>query len=324
MVVFVCSACGASLKKIQVERHSFKCRGCQYVTCLDCSKDFWGNDYANHNTCLTENEKYGGANYVAKEMKGQKKQESWIMQIQQNVAAVHNMNPELKSLFDRILRFDNIPRKKAKFFNFLKSNHCRNNYLMEEAWKFFEDVNKKSSQTSSDDGKPEVSESSSTEVSQTENKDPQRKSKKERKEERQRKQTKVQKVERRKRDVEGDEDEEKPKKKKKRRKVEEEETNQENEEPEEEEMEEEVDVNRKSGSFKWKKAISSILQDAPEEGMKMKKFKRKMLALYIESKGESSNRKSELEIDALIQKKLNMRSDKYVVLKDRVKLRSSN
>ena len=39
MVYFTCNACGASLKKNQVEKHYMnQCRSCEVLTCIDCQK----------------------------------------------------------------------------------------------------------------------------------------------------------------------------------------------------------------------------------------------------------------------------------------------
>ena len=40
MVFFTCSGCGESLKKNKVDAHLLRCRHFEYLTCIDCSKDF--------------------------------------------------------------------------------------------------------------------------------------------------------------------------------------------------------------------------------------------------------------------------------------------
>ena len=42
------------------ELFRFKCRNCETVSCMDCGKDFWGDDYVQHNKCISEQEKYQG------------------------------------------------------------------------------------------------------------------------------------------------------------------------------------------------------------------------------------------------------------------------
>ncbi|KAK7469790.1 hypothetical protein BaRGS_00036217 [Batillaria attramentaria] len=120
MVFFNCNACGESLKKNQVEKHYLtKCRRCEVLSCVDCGKEFWGDSYQTHTKCISEEEKYSGKNYVAKVNKGEAKQEQWIQKVQaaiQKAAA----NPQLKTVLKRLEEFPNVPRKKAKFENFLK------------------------------------------------------------------------------------------------------------------------------------------------------------------------------------------------------------
>ena len=53
MVVFICEVCNATLKKNQVDKHCFKCRSCQSVTCVDCSVTFWGNGIFNFSNACT-------------------------------------------------------------------------------------------------------------------------------------------------------------------------------------------------------------------------------------------------------------------------------
>ncbi len=63
MVFFVCAACQESIKKPKVEAHLAKCRSCWTLTCVDCSKDFHGEEYASHTSCVSEAQKYEGALY---------------------------------------------------------------------------------------------------------------------------------------------------------------------------------------------------------------------------------------------------------------------
>ncbi|RXG58354.1 Cell growth-regulating nucleolar protein [Armadillidium vulgare] len=76
MVFFTCNNCGECLKKNAVQNHTFRCRTSQGVSCMDCHKVF-GEDFVNHLSCVTEQEKYGGSGFVGKEAKNKKKQEQW-------------------------------------------------------------------------------------------------------------------------------------------------------------------------------------------------------------------------------------------------------
>ena len=82
MVFFICNTCGASLKKNQVEKHyQHECSNCQVLSCMDCGKDFHGDEYAAHTKCISEAQKYQGALYKGSSEgkgKGEKKQQDWI------------------------------------------------------------------------------------------------------------------------------------------------------------------------------------------------------------------------------------------------------
>lgn len=61
MVVLICEACGATLKKNQVDKHcETRCRNAWAFTCVECMHTFEGFDYKNHNQCMTEVQKYQG------------------------------------------------------------------------------------------------------------------------------------------------------------------------------------------------------------------------------------------------------------------------
>lgn len=68
MVFFTCEACGEALKKNQVEKHGYRCKSNAF-SCIDCQKVFDRDSYNEHIKCISEDQKYGGANYVAKENK---------------------------------------------------------------------------------------------------------------------------------------------------------------------------------------------------------------------------------------------------------------
>uniref|UniRef100_A0A0B6Z578 Uncharacterized protein n=2 Tax=Arion vulgaris TaxID=1028688 RepID=A0A0B6Z578_9EUPU len=134
MVVFNCNACGEALKKNQVEKHTLRCRSCEALSCVDCGKDFWGNDYQTHIKCITEDEKYCGKGYVPKVNKGEVKQEQWIEKVQ-NAIERSVSNPKLKGVLERLKDYPNIPRKKQKFENFLKNSLRVNSYpLITQVW----------------------------------------------------------------------------------------------------------------------------------------------------------------------------------------------
>uniref|UniRef100_A0A915JRF1 Zinc finger C2H2 LYAR-type domain-containing protein n=1 Tax=Romanomermis culicivorax TaxID=13658 RepID=A0A915JRF1_ROMCU len=100
MVFFTCAGCGESLKKCQVEKHRFRCRRSNHLTCIDCCKDFFDEDYQTHTKCISEDQKYGGANYVAKENKGEVKQEKWFETVQTAIDRLSKSDNRNKRTFD--------------------------------------------------------------------------------------------------------------------------------------------------------------------------------------------------------------------------------
>ena len=83
MVVFICNACGNSVKKSRVEKHyQTECPGCSVLSCIDCGKDFTGEEYQAHTSCISEAEKYQGKLFTesdrTKSNKGERKQQEWL------------------------------------------------------------------------------------------------------------------------------------------------------------------------------------------------------------------------------------------------------
>ncbi|XP_047497586.1 cell growth-regulating nucleolar protein-like [Penaeus chinensis] len=307
MVFFVCGSCGASLKKNQVEKHcAFRCRYVEYVSCMDCNKEFWGQEYANHFKCITEDQKYGGSNYVQKENKGEKKQEAWIAHVQEHVRITPNMDPNLQEILDRIIVFTNIPRKKTKFENFLANcMRIRDPQILERAWKVFDEAKKKEQmkKDSEGDNNKNTKEGKKRKVSDEKEND-------------------------KKNGEDGGGDLEEPKKKKKKKNKHQE--GEENEQANGTAMEETEAENGSTATgecpspFKWKTAITKCLQTAPEKGLKINKLKKMVFGEYYAVHGADGHVKSETELCSLLNKKLSNRTDKYVVVKDRVKLRSED
>ncbi|CAK5065689.1 unnamed protein product [Meloidogyne enterolobii] len=137
MVFFICDNCGESLKKNQVQKHSSKCKNGSF-SCMDCQVVFTINNYDHHIKCISEDEKYGGANYTAKINKGEVKQDSWVNQVRAAIKFVND--PQLKGLLRKIQGYTNIPRKESKFINFLQNSLNYKNYgLCKKAWEAIKD-----------------------------------------------------------------------------------------------------------------------------------------------------------------------------------------
>ena len=96
-----------------------QCRGCWMLSCMDCNMRFEGKSYLDHTTCVTEAQRYQGALYVHKENKGEVKQEAWSSTVQTKVAKA---SATLRPYAEKLIAYDNVPRKKAKFINFAKNS----------------------------------------------------------------------------------------------------------------------------------------------------------------------------------------------------------
>ncbi|XP_076992499.1 cell growth-regulating nucleolar protein [Tamandua tetradactyla] len=140
MVFFTCNACGESVKKVQVEKHVAICRNCECLSCIDCGKDFWGDDYKNHVKCISEDQKYGGKGYEGKTHKGDVKQQAWIQKITELIQRP-NVSPKVRELLEQIGGYDNIPRKKAKFQNWMKNSlKVHNESILDQVWNIFSEA----------------------------------------------------------------------------------------------------------------------------------------------------------------------------------------
>ncbi|CAH0721118.1 unnamed protein product, partial [Brenthis ino] len=138
MVVFTCGHCGESVQKPKVEKHYLtKCRNRNpNLSCMDCFKDFLGNDYEAHTKCITEEERYSGKGFTAKEKKGEKKQNAWVEMLQSVLDEQKNTSRNVLRIIETISKHNNTPRKKPKFINFVK-NVCgqkTNPKDIDQAW----------------------------------------------------------------------------------------------------------------------------------------------------------------------------------------------
>uniref|UniRef100_A0A8C1C6Q5 Cell growth-regulating nucleolar protein n=1 Tax=Cyprinus carpio carpio TaxID=630221 RepID=A0A8C1C6Q5_CYPCA len=348
MVVFTCNACGESLKKAQVEKHVLKCRACQVLSCIDCSKDFCGDDYKNHNKCISEDQKYGGKDFQAKANKGDVKQQQWIQRIQQAMEQ-SDIEPSVWKVLQMVSTHNNVPRKRAKFENWMKN--CLKIYtpcLLEKVWEICS--------TAADSNSNQTNQQTANKNKRDERKDKKNKRKtSDENSEEQNGENTDEKQRRRKRKREekeqnGQNADEKSNKKQKKRKQEafdskhristvltvcprdllftscvfdqSESLNPEGEEPENQESESNsADLLNSagfSGKFNWKGTIKAVLRDAPEDGLAVKKLRKKVLAAYHSFTGDS-NYRSEEELLSLFNRKIN-NNPKFKILKDRVRL----
>ncbi|XP_030752776.1 cell growth-regulating nucleolar protein [Sitophilus oryzae] len=148
MVVFTCNHCGETLHKPSVAKHyQFQCKNYKSITCVDCFKDFLDEEYVAHTKCITEDERYAakGAYQNGIVKKGEVKQESWLEMIKSISESEKNLRPSLKNLLNTISSYSNVPRKKVKFMNFIKSSSGGRVNIndIEEVWSLIEKYKEK-------------------------------------------------------------------------------------------------------------------------------------------------------------------------------------
>ncbi|KAM9814168.1 cell growth-regulating nucleolar protein [Neosynchiropus ocellatus] len=330
MVFFTCNGCGESLKKAQVDKHVSICRGCQVLSCIDCGKDFWGDDYKDHVKCISEDQKYGGKNYEAKANKGDVKQQQWIQRVNDAINKP-GLNPGLKNVLKQVSAYDNVPRKKSKFENWMRNSlKISNSGLHQQVWDIL---------NTATEGSPDAQKTAEAVVETSPigdekmvcNQPTEKKklNKRERKEARQQKNGKVAKVKAVTQDPEEDQPVQKKNKDRKRKRSAADDENEENEcngdagsikkaKADDLVADDSDDVPAApKGKFNWKGNIKAVLREAPDQELSLKKLRKKVLAAYYSYTSE--NFKSEEEILALFNKKIN-KNPKFRLLKEKVKL----
>jgi len=145
MVSFTCDRCGNGFRKNQVESHMYQC-GSNMVSCIDCSQNFNRNDFKTHIRCITESEKYESkSSYVQKANKGDVKQNAWFENVLSAVETFRG-SQRARDLLEKLTEFPNIPRKKAKFYNFMYNSfrsYGVHEGLLGEIWTVIESFDKK-------------------------------------------------------------------------------------------------------------------------------------------------------------------------------------
>ncbi|XP_011648219.1 cell growth-regulating nucleolar protein [Pogonomyrmex barbatus] len=151
MVVFTCNHCGDPLQKPKVAVHyQTVCRNIPFLTCVDCLKDFRNEEYISHTKCITEAERYGGKDYVPKSSvnKGERKQQEWINVINNLLNGTIVLSNAEQNFLNNLSKYENIPRKKSKFLNFVRSamGNRMNITVVESVWDKIENAHKQSQQ----------------------------------------------------------------------------------------------------------------------------------------------------------------------------------
>lgn len=146
MVFFQCSGCGTDCKKNQVEKHKTNCRKSDIFSCLDCSIEFRGSLYSSHTKCISESAKYEAKNSATnfgQQSKGDVKQEAWLNKINRALqeSSIQPNSNQVTKIIERLPDYPNIPRKKAKLINFLKSSlRVIDVSVCEAVWNFLDNA----------------------------------------------------------------------------------------------------------------------------------------------------------------------------------------
>lgn len=341
MVYFTCNACGEQVKKPQVEKHyTQKCRACNVLTCIDCLKDFVGDEYKTHVTCMSEDQRYskeGRAGWdpaVGQGNKGDKKQTQWTNNLRRILAETTDIDSDVRNILNTIQEHENIPRKKPKFINFVK-NIMRNRarpHSIDKTWELFEQALRPAVKPEPEvmDTKENIQEAESKEDEEVVTKKSKKEKKKEKMEKahaeingqvsqeensekenqkvskKKKKKNKETEVTEEKMDLDADIDLEDKKASKKRKR----------EENGEESINDGGESSPKKSKFDWDEVITECLKTKEGNEMKLSKLKKKCVNEFF-SRNEETHKTAE-EIGAKFDKKLKKR--KYRLLKDRVKL----
>ncbi len=120
--------------------------------------DFNKDTFSAHVQCMSEEQRYSGKDYVPKanQNKGQRKQEAWVDMVRGITEKKANISKGVKDILTKISAYDNIPRKKAKFLNFMKNSfrYMKVNEL-EEAWVLLEEAINETKKSPEGNQKPE-------------------------------------------------------------------------------------------------------------------------------------------------------------------------
>ncbi|KAJ7410597.1 Cell growth-regulating nucleolar protein [Willisornis vidua] len=153
-----------------------------------------GDDYKEHVKCISEDQKYGGKGFEAKTNKGDAKQQEWIQKIHE-VMKKPNISPKVRNILEQMRAFDNIPRKKVKFQNWIKNSlRITDSTLQDQVWDVFSEATRNISNEKEQDKPKQKGEQQSAETGEktvaeengiTDDKVERKKNKRERKEERQ-------------------------------------------------------------------------------------------------------------------------------------------
>lgn len=121
-----------------MDKHAQRCRSCHAVTCVDCSVTFYGDDYAQHITCVSEAEKYEKTLYKPKAVKANP-QDIWNDLIQSATSDTEAAPAIVRPYLARLGELNNVPRNKKKFMNFAKNSlRLYSDNTLEALWTYLD------------------------------------------------------------------------------------------------------------------------------------------------------------------------------------------
>jgi cell growth-regulating nucleolar protein len=103
------------------------------VTCIDCGVSFYGDDYSSHLICISEAEKYEKSLYKKNEKLSP--QDAWMQVIATSIDQAASAPSDIQKFLPRLSEFNNIPRNKRKFANFLlNSLRIQSTAVVDSIW----------------------------------------------------------------------------------------------------------------------------------------------------------------------------------------------
>uniref|UniRef100_UPI00358E5CEF cell growth-regulating nucleolar protein-like n=1 Tax=Myxine glutinosa TaxID=7769 RepID=UPI00358E5CEF len=269
------------VKKSEVEKHKQQCRKCLCLSCLDCGKEFRGEEYQMHLRCIKEKEKYGGKDYDANQVKGNAKQSRCIEQANQAIESCR-VSTKALPILQCLLQLQRIPLKRKKYDNYLQNSmkvtDCK---VVDEIWNIISVENSSAQNPKQMEKSGAVTLDCTLEKNEGMNQEVDGAAKLNNNSKRERK--------RKKKEVEAENDEvreQEEKRSKKKKQKSEDTTDADGKEKGSAQLKggsEDLDAGVKGEKFNWKSAIKSILQEAEGNQMSAKKLSKKFQSTWCPS-----------------------------------------
>lgn len=143
MVTFSCDSCSEILTKKKVAIHILRCYNFLSVSCIDCNINFLGDNYKSHKHCVSESERFKISGFrqslstANRRRSQQNAQEKWTELLKKSIPSAPDL---LKPSLQKLINFDNVPRKKKEFVNFVRNSlsipYTNSDLLNDSLWNF--------------------------------------------------------------------------------------------------------------------------------------------------------------------------------------------